>query len=236
MPEQQSNNQQHFYQPPSSNTSDAEAFAFNFHRLLSSNYFVELVKVTAVHGEEPNIHVDMLPLLTKVDPTGAMIETSVIYDSPVFRLQRGASALVMTPVVGDIGLALICDGDTTIVRANREPSVPGGRRRHSRSDAIYLGGVLNGQPSEYIQFLGSEIKVITPGKLTVSAPSGTTFNTPDAHFTGNVTAAGNITDNSGSQSASLKALRDAYDAHKHPVPNVQSGSSTATSNVPDKQV
>lgn len=237
MPEQQnSSNQQHFYQPPSSNTSDAEAFAFNFHRLLSSKFFVELVKVTAIHGQAPNLTVDVLPLLTQVDPTGAMIETSVIYGAPVFRLQRGASAVIMDPSPGDIGLALICDGDTTVVRANREPSVPGGRRRHSRSDAVYLGGVLNGQPTEYVQFLGNEIKVITPGNLTVSAPSGATFNTPNAHFTGNITAAGNITDNNGSQSASLKALRDAYDAHKHSVPNVQSGSSTATSNAPDKQV
>lgn len=236
MPEKQSNNQQHFYQPPSSNTSDAEAFAFNFHRLLSSKFFVELVKVTAIHGEAPNLTVDILPLLAQVDPTGALIETSVIYGAPVFRLQRGSSALVMDPVPGDIGLALICDGDTTIVRANREPSVPGGRRLHSRSDAIYLGGVLNGQPTEYIQFLGSRIKVVTPGQLTVEAPGGTIFDTPKAHFTGDVTADGDITDNSSSQSASLKVLRDAYDLHGHPVERVQSGSSTVKSNPPDKQV
>ena len=168
MPEQQSSNQQHFYQPPSSNTSDAEAFAFNFHRLLSSKFFVELVKVTAIHGEAPNLTVDILPLLTQVDPTGAMIETSVIYGAPVFRLQRGASAVIMDPAPGDIGLALICDGDTTIVRANREPSVPGGRRRHSRSDAVYLGGVLNAVPTEYVKFNGNGIDVKSPGTVNIN--------------------------------------------------------------------
>ena len=169
MPEQQnSSNQQHFYQPPSSNTSDAEAFAFNFHRLLSSKFFVELVKVTAIHGEAPNLTVDILPLLTQVDPTGAMIETSVIYGAPVFRLQRGASAVIMDPSPGDIGLALICDGDTTIVRANREPSVPGGRRRHSRSDAVYLGGVLNAVPTEYVKFNGNGIDVKSPGTVNIN--------------------------------------------------------------------
>lgn len=169
MPEQQnSSNQQHFYQPPSSNTSDAEAFAFNFHRLLSSKFFVELVKVTAIHGEAPNLAVDILPLLTQVDPTGAMIETSVIYGAPVFRLQRGASAVIMDPSPGDIGLALICDGDTTIVRANREPSVPGGRRRHSRSDAVYLGGVLNAAPTEYVKFNGNGIEVKSPGTVNIN--------------------------------------------------------------------
>lgn len=169
MPEQQnSNNQQHFYQPPSSNTSDAEAFAFNFHRLLSNKFFVELVKVTAIHGEAPNLTVDILPLLTQVDPTGAMIETSVIYGAPVFRLQRGASAVIMDPSPGDIGLALICDGDTTVVRANREPSVPGGRRRHSRSDAVYLGGVLNAAPTEYVKFNGNGIEVKSPGTVNIN--------------------------------------------------------------------
>lgn len=172
MPEQQnSNNQQHFYQPPSSNTSDAEAFAFNFHRLLSGKFFVELVKVTAIHGEAPNLTVDILPLLTQVDPTGAMIETSVIYGAPVFRLQRGASAVIMDPSPGDIGLALICDGDTTVVRANREPSVPGGRRRHSRSDAVYLGGVLNAAPTEYVKFTGSGIEVKSPGTVNINGLS-----------------------------------------------------------------
>lgn len=169
MPEQQnSNNQQHFYQPPSSNTSDAEAFAFSFHRLLSGKFFVELVKVTAIHGEAPNLTVDILPLLTQVDPTGAMIETSVIYGAPVFRLQRGASAVIMDPSPGDIGLALICDGDTTVVRANREPSVPGGRRRHSRSDAVYLGGVLNAAPTEYVKFNGNGIEVKSPGTVNIN--------------------------------------------------------------------
>lgn len=169
MPEQQnSSNQQHFYQPPSSNTSDAEAFAFNFHRLLSSKFFVEMVKVTAIHGDAPNLAVDILPLLTQVDPTGAMIETSVIYGAPVFRLQRGASAVIMDPSPGDIGLALICDGDTTVVRANREPSVPGGRRRHSRSDAVYLGGVLNAAPTEYVKFNGNGIDVKSPGTVNIN--------------------------------------------------------------------
>ena len=169
MPEQQNrSNQQHFYQPPSSNTSDAEAFAFNFHRLLSSKFFVELVKVTAIHGEAPNLAVDILPLLTQVDPTGAMIETSVIYGAPVFRLQRGTSAVIMDPSPGDIGLALICDGDTTVVRANREPSVPGGRRRHSRSDAVYLGGVLNGAPTEYVKFNGNGIEIKSPGVVSIN--------------------------------------------------------------------
>ncbi len=53
------------------------------------------------------------------------------------------------------------------------------------------------------------------------------------HVSGDITAGGNITDNSGTQSASLKTLRDKYDLHKHPVSNVQSGSSTINSGTTD---
>lgn len=237
MADSNSNNTgQNFYTPPNVQTSDAEAFAFNFSRMLNSHFFIELVRVVAVKGAAPNLTVDVLPLVTQTDQSGAMIDNSTIFGCPVFRLQRGASAIIMDPVPGDIGMIAVCDQDITIARTAREPSVPGSKRKHSKGDALYLGGFLNAQPSEFVRFNGNQIDIVTPGQLTVNAPSGVTMTTPELHVTGNITAGGNITDNSGTQGASLKALRDAYDLHKHPVPNVQSGSSTATSNTTDHPV
>jgi hypothetical protein len=168
-----------------------------------------------------------------------MIPNSVVYNVPVWRLQRGNSAVIMDPVVGDIGIIASCDRDNSIVRANRKQSVPGSKRTHSKTDAIYFGGVLNNQPTQYVQFADNAINVVSPGNVNVNcntanitAPGGVNVTTPLMHVTGNITAGGNITDNSGTQSASLKALRDAYDAHNHPVQNVQSGSSTRTSDGP----
>lgn len=89
-----SNNGQNFYTPPTAQTSDAEAFAFNFSRMLNSNFFIELVKVVEVKGEAPNLTVDVLPLITQTDQSGAMIDNSAIFGCPVFRLQRGASAII----------------------------------------------------------------------------------------------------------------------------------------------
>lgn len=229
MADSNSNNGQNFYQPPNVQTSEAEAFAFNFHRLLNSNFFIELVRVVAIKGEAPNLTVDVLPLVTQKDQTGAMIDNSTIFGCPVFRLQRGASAVIMDPVPGDIGMIAVCDSDTTGARATREPSVSPTKRRHSKSDALYLGGFLNAAPTEYVQFTGNEINIVTPGQIQVNAPSGTTFTTPILHVTGNITAGGDITDNNETQSASLKALRDAYDAHTHQVASVQSGNDTKTS-------
>lgn len=230
---------ENLFTPTSPQTNDAESLAFIFKKLLSGASFIDLVVVNAIRGTAPNLVVDVTPLVTQVDPTGAMIPNSVVYNVPVWRLQRGNSAVIMDPVVGDIGIIASCDRDNSIARANRKQSVPGSKRTHSKTDAIYFGGVLNNQPTQYVQFADNAINVVSPGNVNVNcntanitAPGGVNVTTPLMHVTGNITAGGNITDNSGTQSASLKALRDAYDAHNHPVQNVQSGSSTRTSDGP----
>lgn len=230
------NNNQAFYTPQQVQTSEAEAFSFNFSQMLSGNFFTEIVRVIAVKGSAPNLTVDVMPLVLPTDITGAALENSPVYGCPVFRLQRGVSAVIMNPVVGDIGLLAVCDKDTTLVRANRKAMIPGSQRKHSKSDGVYLGGLINAEPTQYVEFADAAINIVSPRQVNVTAPvakvtasTSVTFDTPTAHFTGNVTADGDITDNSGTQSASLKSLRDAYDAHTHPVSGVETGSATVTS-------
>lgn len=228
------------FTPTSAQMNDAESMAYAFEMLLSGYYFIEIAKVVDVRGEAPNLVVDVLPLVSRKDRSGAMIRNSTLYDLPVFRLQRGNSAIIMNPVIGDIGMIAVCDRDTSIARANLKESVPGSKRTHSKSDALYLGGFLNAQPTQYIEFADGAINIVTPNPVNVNcssanitAPDGVTVTTPEMHVTGNITAGGDITDNNGSQGASLKVLRDKYDAHKHPVEKVQGGSSTITSNTTD---
>lgn len=216
----------HLFTPTSAQTSDAENLSYVFKKLLSGAFFIELVEVTAIRGTAPNLVVDVIPLVTRTDPSGATIQNSEIFNVPVFRLQRGASAIIMNPVVGDIGMIAICDRDNSIARANRKQSVPGSKRMHSKSDALYLGGFLNQAPTQYVEFADNKINIV--------APNGVNITTPDMYVSGNIRAGGDITDNVGTQSASLKTLRDKYDQHKHQVQNVQSGSSTITSTSTDK--
>ncbi|EKN4025219.1 phage baseplate protein [Yersinia enterocolitica] len=231
------------FTPTSAQTNDAESLSYVFKRLLSGVFFIDLVEVMDVRGEAPNLVVDVMPLVTRTDPSGAMIPNSPVYNVPVWRLQRGDSAVIMDPVAGDIGLAAICDRDNSIVRANRKPSVPGSKRTHSKSDAIYLGGLLNAQPTQFIEFADGAINITSPNpvnitcsKANITAPDGVEMQTPLLHVSGNITADGNITDNAGTQAASLKELRDKYNSHDHDVVNVQGGSSTITSNATDNQV
>lgn len=157
-----------FYTPPASNSNDAEAQAFIFSQLMNGLFFIELVQVMKVSGTAPNLVVDVLPLVTQRDHTGAMINNSQVYNVPVFRLQRGTSAVIMDPVVGDIGAILVCDKDNSGARANRKPSLPGTDRSHSKSDALYIGGFLNGNPTEYAQFTGTGINIKSPGIVNIN--------------------------------------------------------------------
>ncbi|CNH96282.1 bacteriophage (baseplate assembly) protein [Yersinia frederiksenii] len=229
------------FTPNSAQASDAESFSYAFERLMSGLFFIELVKVKEIRGEAPNLVVDVLPLVSRTDRTGSMIPNSKIYNVPVFRLQRGNSAIIMNPIVGDIGMIAVCDRDSSVARANFSQSVPGSSRTHSKSDALYLGGFLNGQPTQFIEFADGALNITSPNpvnitcsKATIVAPDGVEIIAPLAHFSGDIKADGNITDNAETQGASLKSLRDNYDVHRHPVSGVQAGSSTVTSNVTDK--
>ncbi|HDL7132411.1 TPA: phage baseplate protein [Yersinia enterocolitica] len=232
------------YSQSQNQSNDSDAFASSFNKLLNSNYFIRLATVTAVRGSAPNLVVDVLPLVAEVRSSDrTIIQGSQIYNIPVWRLQRGGSAIIMNPVAGDIGLIAVSDVDISVARSARKESVPGSLRTHSQSDAIYFGGVLNGQPTQFIEFADSELNITSPNpvnitcsKANITAPDGVEMQTPLLHVSGNITADGNITDNAGTQAASLKELRDKYNSHDHDVVNVQGGSSTITSNATDNQV
>lgn len=234
---------ENLFTPTNAQASNAESFSYAFERLMTGLFFIEIVKVKEVRGVAPNLVVDVLPLVSRTDRTGSMIPNSIIYNIPVFRLQRGNSAIIMNPVTGDIGMIAVCDRDNSVARANLAQSVPGSSRTHSKSDALYFGGFLNGQPTQFIEFADSAINITSPNpvnitcsKANITAPDGVEMQTPLLHVSGNITADGNITDNAGTQAASLKELRDKYNSHDHDVVNVQGGSSTITSNATDNQV
>ena len=233
--------QEKLFTPTGPQTNDAESLNYIFKQMMSGYFFTEIVEVKAIKGEAPNLTVDVLPLVTRLDQNNQMIQNSVIYSIPVFRLQRGSSAIIMNPVVGDIGLMLVCDRDNSVARANRKESVPGSRRSHSKSDGVYIGGIINMQPTQFIEFADGAINITTPNPVnincstaTITAPGGVTVDSPLAHFTGSITADGNITDNAGTQASSLKTLRDNYNTHKHDVSGVEPGSATVKSNETDK--
>ncbi|HAX5205298.1 TPA: phage baseplate assembly protein [Escherichia coli] len=77
---------------------------------------------------------------------------------------------------------------------------------------------------------GQPVTVNSATTLAVTATDGVMLKTP------HLKVSGEITDNCESNSTTLKALRDAYNAHTHPVSGVKSGDSSVTSQVTTRTV
>ncbi len=157
----------------------------------------KVVSVTNAEGVTAVGFVDVQPLVNQVDGAGNSIPQAIINNVPYFRLQGGTNAIIIDPEIGDIGVVGFSDRDLTAVKINRAQSNPGSYRRFSMSDGLYFGGMLNGAPSQFIQFSGAGITVTSPTKITLRAPAVTieaankiTIDTPLVEITGQMTQTG----------------------------------------------
>lgn len=147
------------------------------------------VKVMAVnaggHGAAAG-YVDVLPLVTFVGGDGESIQPVTLYHLPYSRIQGGIAAIVIDPVVGDIGLAVFAHSDSsTVTQGTAEPQQPGSKRHHSMSDGFYIGGFLNQAPSCFLELKQDNTAILT-------APTTVTVNSPDITLNGNTTVNGDF--------------------------------------------
>lgn len=183
-------------QDPSSSTSDFNAHAFLIRQILSQVSTATLVQIKVVTnsgGISPVGFVDVLPLVNQVDGNNNAMPHGVVHNVPYFRLQGGTNAVILDPQVGDIGICLFADRDISAVKKNKAASMPGSRRRFDMADGLYIGGVLNGTPTQYVAFASGGITVVSPTKVTVQAPNvemdastGFTVNSPTITLNGNL--------------------------------------------------
>ena len=143
---------------------------------------VQVIAVTNSGGLEPVGFVDIQLLVGRLDGDNQVINSGVVHDVPYMRLQGGTNAVILDPQVGDIGIALVADRDISSVKATKAVAPPGSNRKHDMADALYLGGVLNGVPQQYVRFSADGISLVSPTKVTVQAP--------DIALVGNVAASG----------------------------------------------
>jgi hypothetical protein len=157
-------------------TSDHNAMSYHIRSLIGRMATTTLVRIVAVEAAgdlQPVGFVDVNPLVAMLDGTGKATPHGTIHRVPYMRLQGGPNAVIIDPVVGDIGIAVFASGDISAVKNNKGPSNPGSLRRNSFADALYIGGVLNGVPTQYIRFSaegvevkGAAIKLIGPVTVT----------------------------------------------------------------------
>lgn len=167
------------YQGPGTASSDYNVLAFIINQILGRVRTCLTVKVISAPygggGVGPVGFVDVQPTVNMLDGLGNSQAHGTVYTLPYFRLQGGTTgAVICDPKVGDIGFALICDRDISAVKQNRAQANPGSWRRFSLADGIYVGGILNGTPTTYIQLDGAgNINIIAPASNTIIINGGT---------------------------------------------------------------
>lgn len=201
------NNGVPFGRPLAAEADPQQDFNYIISRILGKRRTITIVQVVAVKessgaGDHNVGLVDVRPLVQEQDSAGGLYSHGILHNVPFFRLQGGGNAVVINPEVGDIGIAAICDRDITNVKATKAEAAPGSDRRCSLDQALYIGGLLNGTPSQFIRFSKNGIEITSPKAVTVNAPRLTynghqvSITAPGGtQITGPVNVAGEVTAN-----------------------------------------
>ncbi|TAN10038.1 MAG: oxidoreductase [Burkholderiaceae bacterium] len=165
---------------------------------MGTSTLVRVVAVTNSGGLSPVGFIDAQPLVNQTDAVGHVVPHGVLHHLPYFRLQGGANAVILDPQPGDIGIAVFASRDLSKVKATKAQAAPGSARMFSMSDGLYIGGLLNGTPSQYVQF--------NAGGITLTSPSAITLNAPECTINANTTVNGTFSQGMGAAGGTATML------------------------------
>lgn len=131
---------------------------------------VKVINCSNDGGVSPVGTVDAQILVNQINGQGVPTPHVTMYGLPYLRMQGGANAVILDPQPGDLGIAVFASRDISTVVSTKAQANPGSYRQYDFSDGMYLGGLLNAAPSQYIQFTASGIAVVSPSAITVTAP------------------------------------------------------------------
>jgi len=206
--------------------SEYNKLIFVVNQVLKDIQTATLVKVMGVDagGEGPVGTVNVTPLLEQIDANRNTYPHGVIFSLPYLRIQGGTNAIIIDPVIGDIGICIFANKDISNVIKTKKQAAPASYRQFSFSDGLYLGGVLNNTPVNFVEFNNNKIKITSQTTVIVNSPSGTTINgnltvNGNINTTGTIDADGNITSGSISLQNHLhSAVQSGGDNSGPPVP------------------
>jgi Phage protein Gp138 N-terminal domain/GpV Apex motif len=216
-----------------SGTTDINQMNFIVRQILSgiSTATIVMVKAVVSDGElaEAGL-VDIEPMVAQIDGEGGATPHGTIHNVPYLRIQGGANAVIIDPAVGDIGIALFASRDISSVKANKAPANPGSRRQFDMADAIYIGGLLNGVPTQYVRFSPDGIEVQSETLVKIIAPDveieGDVKITGDVEIDGSTTTTGDI-DADGTITADVNVIGGGKSLNSHTHSGVTSGGGTS---------
>ena len=129
-------------------------------------------KVVAIEKQEQrgvNIvgFVDIQLMIEQTNGQKKGNETAIICNVPYVRIQGGTNAVIIDPEINDLGVAIFASRDITNFKEARRQTPPATWRKFSISDAIYIGGIRNQKPVQYIHFRNDGIEIYSPKRLAL---------------------------------------------------------------------
>jgi len=196
---------------------------------------VKVIAVSNSGGVSPIGTVNVQPLVSALDGNGQVWPHGIIYNVPYMRIQGGANGVILDPVVGDIGIATVCDRDISAVKNTGGVSAPASNRKTDMSDMVYLMTIIGAAPTQYSQFNASGITILSPTKVTINAPNveidaftACTINSPSIVLNGAVQqGAGSYSGNAtfgGSMTVTGDVTANGTSVHTHKHGGVTTGS------------
>jgi hypothetical protein len=179
---------------PWSNWGEYNLIAFIVQQLQSKLQTATLVRVEACSndgGLSPVETVDITPLVNQIDGNGFPTPHVTIARVPYLRIQGGSNAVILDPQVGDTGVAVFASRDISKVKNTKAQANPGSFRRYDFADALYVGGMLNGMPQQYVCFNSDGIELVSPKTVTIKAPNISLDG--ELTVTGNIVAEADLT-------------------------------------------
>lgn len=145
------------------------ALDYMIRQVVAEKAFASLVKVLSVTGGGVSAPppVSVQPMVNQIDGNANQTPHGEIFDIPVFRMQAGNAAVIIDPVVGDIGAAIICDRDISNVKQTGAPAGPGSFNQNDYADGLYFGEFLGGTPENYVQVTQSGMNIVSTGTIAI---------------------------------------------------------------------
>lgn len=215
-------------QSPVAAVNDFAALQFIIQQALGKVQTCLPVTVLSVSNNgdlSPVGRVSVRPLVAMTSGDGTRVPRGTIFDVPYVRVQGGLNAVVLDPQAGDVGFCVFCSRDISAVKAappaathpvDKDQPAPS-MRQFDLADGLYLGGVLNRAPTQVVQFSADGIRLLSPSKVTIEAPT-IELKGNVAQSGGNITATGTYTGDGNVTGAGIS-----LNSHKHT--GVQTGGS-----------